>query len=77
LQPTEHRQRREVGAAQRNAADADVDRDSALLGPVDVPQVEQQGELVDDERQAAAVADGDGRVTSVLLVAADGDRADA
>ena len=59
-----------------DAADADIDRDPALLGPVDVLQVEQQGELIDDERQAAAVADGDRRVTAVPLLAADGDLAD-
>ena len=56
-----YRQCREVGPGQGDAADADadVDRDPALFGPVDVPQVEQQGEVIRDERQAAAVADRD------------------
>jgi uncharacterized protein (TIRG00374 family) len=76
LQPSEHRQRREVGPGQGDAADTDVDRDPALPGPVDVLQVQQQGELVDDEGQAGAVADGDPRVAAMPLLAADGDRAD-
>ncbi len=77
LRPAEYRQRREVGPGQGDAADADIDRDPALPGPVDVPQVEQQGELIHDERQAAAIADRARGVTAVPLLAADGDHAGA
>lgn len=76
-EPAEHRKPREVRPSQGDAAHPDVDRDPALFGPVHVFQVDQQGELVHDQGQAAAVADGHGRVPAVPLLAPDGDRADA
>ena len=57
-------------------ADGYVDRDPALPGPVDVLQVKQQGELIDDEGQSGAVADGDSGVTALPFLAPDGHRAD-
>ena len=63
--------------SQGDAADADIDRDPALPGPADLPQAGQQGELIHDERQAAAGADRGRGVTAVPFLAADGDHADA
>jgi hypothetical protein len=37
-----------------------------------IPQVQQQGELIDDQRQPGAVADGGRRVTAVPFLAPDG-----
>src|SRR6202034_4429128 len=44
----QHRLGREQGSGQGAAADGEVDRYSALLGPVDVLEVEQQGKLIHD-----------------------------
>src|SRR5690242_16769703 len=76
LQPAQHRQRREVGPRHSDTAHPDVDRDPALLGPVNVPQVQQQGELIDDKGEPGAVTDSRSRMTPVPLLAADGDRAE-
>jgi hypothetical protein len=53
--PAPERRRAEVGAEHREHPERDVDADPALARPVHVPQVEQQGELVDDERRADPV----------------------
>ena len=74
---TDDRQAGEVTPDERAAADPDINRDAALLRPVDVLQVEQQRELVHDQRQADTVSERGGRVTAQFLVALDGDRADA
>jgi AAA domain len=71
------RQAGEVARHQRTAADADIHRDAALLRPVHVFQVEQQRELVHDQRQAGAVGERGGRVAAQLLIAPDRDRTDA
>ena len=52
---TQNRERGEIRGCRRARADRPVDRDAALLRPVDVLEVEQQRELVNDQRQAAAV----------------------
>jgi SAM-dependent methyltransferase len=70
------RQAGEEGADQGAEADAQVDRYPALLGPVDVLEVEQQRELVDDEGQAGAVGQGHRRVAAPLLLAVHGHAAD-
>jgi hypothetical protein len=66
---------------ERGGADPEVDRDPPLLGPVDVLQVEQQCELVDDQRETGAVGQcRDGVVPSLATVDRDpsgtGDHAD-
>ena len=60
----DHRQPGEVVPDQRAAADPDVHRNAALLRPVDVLQVEEQRELVHDQRQADAVGERGGRVAA-------------
>ena len=57
-------------------AHAQVHGDPALAGPVHIPQVQQQRELVHDQGQRRAVADRHGRMPPVPVLAADGDRAD-
>src|SRR5579875_3912712 len=76
-QLAQYRQRGEVGAGQRDVSHAEVHRDPALPGPVDVLQVQQQRELVDDKREPGAVAERHQRVPAVPVLAADGHAADA
>src|SRR5580700_11679792 len=76
-QGTEQGQGGEVGAGQGAGADTEVDRDPALLGPVDVLKVQEQRELIDDEGQPGAVGQGHGRVPTAGVLAVDGDGADA
>src|SRR5215472_6752716 len=66
----------EVAAHRRDGTDPEIDRDPALPGPVHVTQVEQQRELVHDQGEPAAVADGHHRVPAGPLLAPDGDRPD-
>src|ERR1700733_15771738 len=69
----EYRQSGEHAARGGDAADRHVDRDPALLGPVDVLQVQQQRELVHDESEPDTVGDRGRGVPVQLLVAADRD----
>ena len=55
--------------------DHGVDRDAALLLPVDVLEVEQEGELVERERHAAPEGDRGGDAPEALRVGGDGDEA--
>src|SRR6266702_387949 len=71
------RQGGEVRSGHGDPADAEVHRDPALPRPVDVLQVKQQRELVDDQGQAAAVADRHGGMRPEPVGAAHGDRADS
>src|SRR5580698_7981797 len=73
----QQRQRGEIGAGRGDAADGQVDGDPALPGPVDVLQVEQQGELVHHQSQPGTVGERRRRVPPVLLGTPDRDPAHA
>src|SRR5205807_8527163 len=66
----------QVEPADGDGADRGVDTPPPVLSPVHVLQVDEQGQLVDDKRDAAAVG-GDGqRVAAVTFQAAQGYRTD-
>jgi very-short-patch-repair endonuclease len=66
----------EIATGQGTSGDREVNGYPPLLGPVDVLEVEQQRELVHDQRQPRAIGDGRDRVTPQPLVAPDRDTAD-
>ena len=59
VQPSQQRYGTERRSSGRHKPDAQVDRDSSLARPVDVLQVEQQGELIDNQRHTGAVGQSD------------------
>src|ERR1022692_3202634 len=67
----------EVRAGRRDGADANIDRHPALPRPVDVLEVQQQRELIHNERQARSVAHGHGGMPAAGVLAVHRDRADA
>src|SRR6202034_1553869 len=73
----QHREGSEIGRGECAAADPDVDRYPPLLSPVDVLEIEQQGKLVNDQREAGAVADRNRGMPALPLAAADGNGADS
>src|SRR6202451_4815163 len=72
-QGAEQGQGGEVGSGHGAGADAEVDRDPALLGPVDVLEVQEQRELIDNERDHGPVGQGEQREPAAGFRAADGD----
>ncbi|WP_205523183.1 hypothetical protein [Streptomyces sp. RLB3-17] len=67
----------EVGAERGKYAEGDVDAEPSLPGPVDVLQVQQQGELVGDQGGSGAVGGGDRGMANSAFVTAYGDQPDA
>jgi hypothetical protein len=53
-QPAKHGKSSEVRAGRRDAANPDIDGDPSLARPVNILEVQQQGEFIDDERQPGA-----------------------
>jgi very-short-patch-repair endonuclease len=72
----QHGERGEIAAGQGTSGDREVHGYPPLLSPVDVLEVEQQRELIHDQRKPRAIGDGRDRVTPQPLVATDRDRAD-
>src|SRR5829696_7550759 len=58
LAAAQHPQAQDGAAERRGQAEADLDAEDALTGPVDIAQVEQQGRLVEGQPDPRTEGDG-------------------